>query len=63
MKYKDTEKKVFVPANAPIITYENADKAALTTGSHVLINATAGADGALTTTGVQVGKDGLTPPM
>jgi hypothetical protein len=63
VKYKDTEKKVFVPANAPIITYVNADKTALTTGAHVLINATTGPDGNLTTTGVQVGKDGLTPPM
>ena len=63
VKYKDTEKKVFVPANAPIITYEPADKAALTAGAHVLINATTAPDGSLTTTGVQVGKDGLTPPM
>jgi hypothetical protein len=63
VKYKDTEKKVFVPGNAPIITYVNADKTALTAGAHVLINATTNPDGSLTTTGVQVGKDGLTPPM
>jgi hypothetical protein len=64
VKYKDTEKKVFVPANAPIVTFVNADKSALTPGAHVLIlNATTAADGTLTTTGVQVGKDGLTPPM
>jgi hypothetical protein len=63
VKYKDTEKKVFVPADAPVITYVNADKAALTPGAHVIINATAAPDGTLTTTGVQVGKDGLVPPM
>ena len=63
VKYKDTEKKVFVPGNVPVITYVPADKAALTPGAHVIINATTGPDGNLTTTGVQVGKDGLTPPM
>lgn len=64
VKYKDTERKVFVPANAPVVTYVNADKSALTPGAHVIIlNATATSDGTLTTTGVAVGKDGLVPPM
>jgi hypothetical protein len=63
VKYKDTERKVFVPAGVPIITYDTADKAALTPGAHVIINATTAADGSMTTTGVQVGKDGLVPPM
>ena len=64
VKYKDTEKKVFVPAGAPIVTYAPADKSALTAGAHVYINSnTTAADGTLTTTSVQVGKDGLTPPM
>ncbi len=64
VKYKDTEKKVFVPSNAPIVTFEPGDKSALSVGAHVLIlGATAGADGSLTTTSVQVGKDGLTPPF
>jgi hypothetical protein len=64
VKYKDTEKKVFVPANAPVITYVKADKSALTPGAHIIIiNATPATDGTLTTTGVSVGKDGLIPPM
>ena len=63
IKYKDVEKKVFVPVNVPIITYLPADKAALTTGAHVIVNATKGSDGMLSTTSVQIGKDGLTPPM
>jgi len=63
VKYKDTDRKVFVPANVPIITYLPADKAALTAGAHVIVNATKGADGTLTTATVQIGKDGLTPPM
>jgi hypothetical protein len=61
--YKGTDRKVFVPENVPIITYLPADKAALTAGAHVIVNATKAADGMLTTTAVQIGKDGLTPPM
>jgi hypothetical protein len=63
VNYKGTDRKVFVPENVPIITYLPADKAALTAGAHVIVNATKGADGMLTTTTVQIGKDGLTPPM
>lgn len=63
VKYKDTEKKVFVPPNTPIVTFIPADKAAVTPGAHVIVNATKGADGTLTVTNLQVGKDGLTPPL
>jgi hypothetical protein len=64
IKYKDGEKKVFVPANVPVITYVPADKAALTPGAHIIIvAATKADDGTYTTTGVNVGKDGLVPPM
>ena len=62
LKYKDTEKQIFVPANVPIVTSVPADKTALVTGAHVILNATKGADGTLTTASVQVGKDGLIPP-
>jgi hypothetical protein len=64
IKYKDGEKKVFVPANVPVITYVPTDKAALTPGAHIIIvAATKADDGSYTTTGVNVGKDGLVPPM
>ncbi len=63
VKYKDTQKNVFVPPNAAIVTFIPADKAAITPGAHVIVNATKAADGALTVTNVQVGKDGFTPPM
>lgn len=63
LKYKDTEKQIFVPANVPIVTSMPADKSALTPGAHVLINAATGPDGTMTPAGgVQVGKDGLIPP-
>ena len=64
LKYKDTEKKVFVPANAPIVAAVPADKSALTPGAHVIIlSATAAPDGTFTTASISVGKDGLVPPM
>jgi uncharacterized protein (DUF2147 family) len=64
VKYQDGEKKVFVPTNVPVITYVPADKAALTPGAHIIIvAATKNEDGSYTTSGVNVGKDGLVPPM
>ena len=63
VKYKDTEKKVFIPANAPIVTFAPGDKSSLTVGAHVIVNGTKAADGTVTVTMVQVGKDGLTPPF
>jgi hypothetical protein len=63
VKYKDTEKKIFVPANVPIITLTPADPTALTPGAHLQVNATKAADGSLIATSIQVGKDGLIPPM
>ena len=63
VKYKDTEKKVFVPANVPIVTFTPGDASSLTAGAHVIVNGTKGADGSVTATNIQVGKDGLTPPM
>lgn len=63
VKYKDGEKKVFVPANVPVITYVPADKAALTVGAHVIIMGTKAADGSYSAPAVNVGRDGLVPPM
>jgi hypothetical protein len=64
VKYKDSEKKVFVPANVLIVTYIPGDKAALTPGAHVIIiAATKNADGTYASARVSVGKDGLVPPM
>jgi hypothetical protein len=54
---------VFVPENAPVITYEPTTVAALTAGAHVIIFATRNADETLTATRIGVGKDGLVPPM
>jgi hypothetical protein len=63
LTYKGGEQKVFVPQNAPVITYEPGSKAALQQGAHVIVTATHNADETLTATRIGVGKDGLVPPM
>jgi len=63
LKYKDGEKVVFVPIDAPIVTFEPGDPAMLKPGAHILVAVTKQPDGSLTAGGVAVGKDGLVPPM
>ena len=64
LKYKDGEQHVFVPANVPVVTYAHADKSALVPGANVIIvNAAKKDDVSLSTSGINVGKDGLVPPM
>lgn len=61
--YKGGEKRVVVPDDVPIVTYEPADRTALTPGANVLINGARAADGTVTAMSVSVGKNGLVPPM
>jgi hypothetical protein len=63
LTYKDGEQKVFVPENAPIITYLPATQADLKKGAHIIAFVTHNADESLTATRIGVGKDGLVPPM
>jgi hypothetical protein len=63
LKYKDGEKVVIVPPDAPVVTFEPGDRAMLVPGAHVMFGATREADGTLTAGRVNVGKDGLVPPM
>jgi hypothetical protein len=64
LKYKDGEKKVYVPEDAPIVTFTSADRSALTPGAHVFIGAAQRQpDGSFTTKRVNVGLKGLVPPM
>lgn len=62
LTYKGGEQKVFVPENAPVITYEPGTKEALKKGAHVIVTATGSGD-MMTATRIGVGKDGLVPPM
>lgn len=61
--YKGGEKRVMVPDDVPIVTYEPADRSALTVGANVLLNGTRATDDTVTATSVSVGKNGLIPPM
>jgi hypothetical protein len=64
MKYKDGEKKIVVPPDAPIVTYVMSDKSELKPGAHIFIAAAKKLpDGTLQAPRVNFGKDGLTPPM
>jgi hypothetical protein len=64
MKYKEGEKKISVPTNATIVQFVNGDKADLKPGAKVFIGAfTKLPDGSLEAAGINVGKNGVTPPM
>jgi hypothetical protein len=64
VKYKDGEKKVVVPEGTPIVTFVAGDKSELKPGAKVIIlSTTKKDDGTLEATRVNVGRDGITPPM
>jgi hypothetical protein len=64
MKYKDGEKKISVPNNAEIVQFVNGDKSDLKPGAKIFVAAgTKLANGDVETAGINVGKNGLTPPM
>jgi hypothetical protein len=64
VKYKDGEKKVVVPPGTPIVTFVAGDKSELKPGAKVIIfSATKKDDGTLEAARVNVGRDGITPPM
>jgi len=63
LKYKDGVQSIIVPADAPIVTFEPGDRAMLVPGAHVMFGAAKQPDGTFTAGSVNVGKDGLVPPM
>jgi hypothetical protein len=64
VKYKDGEKKVVVPPETPIVTFVAGDKSELKPGAKIIIfGATRKEDGTLEANRVNVGRDGITPPM
>jgi hypothetical protein len=64
VKYKDGEKKVVVPEGTPIVTFVAGDKSELKPGAKVIIfSTTKKDDGTLEAARVNVGRDGITPPM
>jgi hypothetical protein len=64
VKYKDGEKKVVVPPDTPIVTFVVGDKSELKSGAKIIIfGAVKKDDGMLEANRVNVGRDGITPPM
>jgi hypothetical protein len=64
VKYKDGEKKVLVTPDTPIVTFVPGDKSELKPGVKVIIfGAVKKDDGTLEANRVNVGRDGITPPM
>jgi hypothetical protein len=64
VKYKDGEKKVVVPPDTPIVTFVASDKSELKPGAKLIIfGAAKKDDGSLEANRVNVGRDGVTPPM
>jgi hypothetical protein len=64
VKYKDGEKKVVVPPDTPIVTFVASDKSEVKPGAKIIIfGAAKKDDGTLEANRVNVGRDGITPPM
>jgi hypothetical protein len=63
LKYKDGEKVIVVPPDTPVVTFEPGERSMLVPGAHVMFGANKQPDGSFTAGGVNVGKDGLVPPM
>ncbi len=64
VKYKDGEKKVVVPPETPIVTFVAGDKSEVKPGAKIIIfGAVKKDDGTLEANRVNVGRDGITPPM
>ena len=63
IKYKDGEKKVVVPPDTPIVTFVAGDKSELKPGAKIIIFSATKEDGTLEAARVNVGRDGITPPM
>jgi hypothetical protein len=64
VKYKDGEKKVVVPPETPVVTFVASDKSEIKPGAKLIIfGAAKKEDGTLEANRINVGRDGITPPM
>ena len=64
LKYKGGEKKVVVPPGTPIVAYAPGNRSEVKAGAHVIIIAAhPKPDGTLEAPAINVGRDGVTPPM
>jgi hypothetical protein len=63
IKYKDGEKKVVITPETAIVTYVHADKSELKAGAKVIAFFKKLSDGSYEANRINVGLNGLTPPM
>ena len=63
VKYKDGEKKVVVSPDTPVVTYVHADKSELRAGAKIIAFFKKLPDGSFEANRINVGLNGLTPPM
>ena len=63
LTYKGGEQRVLVPAGIPIVMAVESDRSVLVAGQYAYIAVTAGADGKLTATRLQLTRDGVRPPQ
>jgi hypothetical protein len=63
LSYKGGEQQVVIPPGIPIVTAVESDRSVVVPGEYAYISVTAGADGKLTATRLQVSRDGVRPPQ
>ena len=63
VKYKDGEKKVVVPPETPVVTFVASDKSEVKPGANIIIFGATKKDDMLEANRVNVGRDGISPPM
>ena len=63
LTYKDGTQTIKVKPGIPVVTFAPGQRSDAKVGTKVMVPATQGADGSLSTARILAGKDGLTPPM
>jgi hypothetical protein len=63
IKYRDGEKKVLVSPETPVVTYVPADRSDLKPEAKIIAFVKQLPDGSFESSRINVGRDGLTPPM
>ena len=61
--FKDKSNRIVIPPGIPIVTVARGDRSDLQPGEKVFLVANKATDGQLTAVRVNVGKDGVAPPM
>lgn len=61
--YANGEKQIFIPDDVPVVSFEEADRSAVTPGAQVIVSGNRGTDDTITAAAINVGKNGLTPPI